>query len=66
MEQLEAIHNEPQEAVISLPKASALSVLVTMMAVLGAGHGGHLDETPSHITIPVLYNGVRHSRRIDE
>jgi hypothetical protein len=66
MEQLEAIQNESQEVALSIPKASALSILVTMMAVLGAGHGGHLDETPSHITIPVLYNGVRHSRRIDE
>lgn len=65
MDKLIEIQDQSQEAVLSLAKASALSVIVTMLAVLGAGHG-HMEEIPSHSSIPIIYNGARHSRRIDQ
>ena len=66
MDTLLELERAPQETVLSLAQACALSIFITATTLLGVTHGKHMEKTVTHMEIPTIHNGVRTSRRLDE
>ena len=66
MDTLLEIESSVEQKALNLTQASLLSAFITATTLLGISHGKHMEKTVSHMEIPVIYNAVRTSRRIDE